>query len=284
MDMRVGLFRRSYLLHVPKSYDGTKALAMVVLLHGAFGTAEGMAQKTGFSRLADREGFVAVYANGMTLFGWLQHWNGGHCCGRAHAIQVDEVLYLERVIQEVRDRLFIDQARIYIVGNSNGGMLAYRFAAEQSELIAAAAVVAATAGGKPSAEQAIWRPPIPSEPTSIIVFHGREDKKIPYAGGLDPTTRSGRTHISVEESVRFWVNHNGCNSVPKVDRLFNGRVIRKTWEKGGTDIRVVLHTLEGWGHLWPGPHIKASHRGDLVQNFDAAEIIWQFFKNRQRKK
>ena len=278
MDMRVGLFRRSYVVHVPKSYDGTKAVPLVVLLHGAFGTAEGMAQKTGFNRLADREGFVAVYANGMTLFGWLQHWNGGHCCGRAHAIQLDDVAYLEKVIREVRDHLHIDQHRIYVVGNSNGGMLAHRFAAERSELIAAAAVVAGTLGGKPSGEKAEWRPPAPREPTSIIVIHGKADRKIPYNGGLDPTTDSGRTHISVEESVRFWVNHNRCNREPTVDRLFNGRVVRKTWGNGCAPARVSLYALEGWGHLWPGPHVTVTPRENPVKNFDAAEIIWHFFK------
>jgi len=40
---------------------------------------------TGWSDLADREGFVVLYPEGIGLLGYLQHWNAGHCCGRARS-------------------------------------------------------------------------------------------------------------------------------------------------------------------------------------------------------
>jgi polyhydroxybutyrate depolymerase len=161
---------------------------------------------------------------------------------------------------------------------SNGGMMAYRFAAERSERIAAAAVVSGTIGGKPSAGKRPWHPPAPKRSVPVIVFHGAEDKKIPYHGGPDPTTRTGRTHASVAASVGFWVRHNGCLPEPRVDRLSSERILRKTWVSKRASPCVVLYSLQEWGHVWPGPHVTVDHPWEAVPDFDAAEIIWEFFK------
>lgn len=41
----------------------------------------------------------------------------------------------------------------------------------------------------------------------------------------------------------------------------------------------VLCKLDGWGHLWPGPFFTGKlSEDDPLYNFDAAEMIWSFFK------
>jgi polyhydroxybutyrate depolymerase len=41
----------------------------------------------------------------------------------------------------------------------------------------------------------------------------------------------------------------------------------------------VLTTIAGWGHIWPGPTFTADlPADDPLHNFDAAELIWSFFK------
>ena len=75
---------RSYLLHVPTGYQSGRGYPLVVVLHGAFSTAREMEDWTGWSTLADREGFVVAYPEGgWGILGFLQHWNAGHCCGKA---------------------------------------------------------------------------------------------------------------------------------------------------------------------------------------------------------
>lgn len=61
VDQRVSGVRRSYYVHVPAGQDGTAPLPVVVALHGAFSTARKFEQESGFSLLADREGFLVVY-------------------------------------------------------------------------------------------------------------------------------------------------------------------------------------------------------------------------------
>jgi polyhydroxybutyrate depolymerase len=149
VDIRINGFRRTYLVHIPSGYKAETPLPLVVVIHGAFDTAEGMEKITRFSQLADREGFMVLYPNGMGLLGFLQHWNAGHCCGKAADDQVDDVGFVAAAIEDVCVRFKVDRDRIYMMGFSNGGMLTHRFAAERGDLLAAAAPMAASIGGKP---------------------------------------------------------------------------------------------------------------------------------------
>jgi len=57
--------------------------------------------KSGVSFLTDRAGFFVLYPEGMNLFGFLSHWNAGHCCGKAAADGVDDVGFLAEAIERV---------------------------------------------------------------------------------------------------------------------------------------------------------------------------------------
>src|SRR5436305_900744 len=72
---------RSYLVHVPKSYDGTKPFPVVLIFHGGASNAEQMVRFCGLSEKADQAGFLAVYPNGTGRLERSLTWNGGNCCG-----------------------------------------------------------------------------------------------------------------------------------------------------------------------------------------------------------
>jgi polyhydroxybutyrate depolymerase len=284
MDIRVMGARRTYRVHIPPDYNPAVPLPLVVVIHGAFDTAAGMEKFTGFSDLADKENFIVMYPNGMGIFGFLQHWNAGHCCGKAASDKVDDVGFVAAAIEDVRARLKIDPERIYMVGFSNGGMLAYRFAAERGDLLAAVAPLAASIGGRPSDQEPEWRIPDPVRPLSVISIHGLADDDIPYEGGVSLHRGGTRTYWSVEKSIGFWVSHNGCNPRAAESYLDNGRVHIKSWGVCRSDTEVALYLLENWGHVWPGKYFTADlAEDDPLKNFDAAEIIWGFFKSHRRK-
>jgi polyhydroxybutyrate depolymerase len=272
--------RRSYLVHVPAGYDPAKPVPLVVVIHGAFDTAGGIEKISGFSALADREKFVALYPNGMGLFGFLQHWNAGFCCGKAAEDNWDDVGFLSAVIEDVRARLKIDARRIYMVGFSNGGMLTYRFAAERGGILAAAAPMAASIGGRPSEDAPEWRIPKPANPVAMLIVHGLADDDVPYKGGVSRHRGGTRTYLSVEASVGFWVTNNGCEQ-RRADRYVNdGRVRLESWGNCRDDADVTLVLIKGWGHIWPGPYFTSElAKTDPLRGFDAAEIIWAFFKS-----
>jgi len=279
MDVRVGGFRRNYLVHVPEGYDGTEALPLVVVLHGGFSSARKMAKQSGFSQLANREGFLVAYPNGIGLFGLLRHWNSGHCCGKARKKAIDDVEFVSNVIGEVVGSLRVDKSRIYLVGHSNGGMLVHRFAAEKAEMVAAIAPVSATIGGLPSAEEPEWRVPTPGAPVPVLTIHGRADEHVPYNGGHGEHSYGTIQTISVQDSLEFWVENNECDPTPRSELLYEGLVVRRVWTDCARDTEVVLYTLEDWGHDWPGgPFIDPLAADDPLRAFDAAETIWDFLQ------
>ena len=277
LDLRVLGFQRSYLIHIPKNYNRAEARPLVVALHGAFSTADEMEEETGFSELADKEGSLVVYPNGITLFGWFQHWNAGHCCGRAMKDGVDDVGFVSTVIDEVRRDFPVDPSRIYMVGYSNGGMLAYLLGAQKPETLAAVAVIAATIGSSPSPSDPEVRIPPARAPVPVIAFHGLEDDSIPYEGGSH--TKNGHCYVSVKESIEFWLNANHISTAPQREVMMAGRVIKDTWGAPGSDHEVILYTLEGWKHTIATAYFTTKlPANDPLKDFEARDIIWDFFK------
>ena len=284
MKIRAGPFRRSYLVHVPDGYNGTQDLPLLIVLHGAFSTAGKLEKQSGFSLLADQQGFLVVYPNGMGLFGLLRHWNSGHCCGKARKKGIDDVAFVSTVIQEVSQRLRVDKSRIYVVGHSNGGMMAYRFAAERANLVAGIAAVSATIGGRSSKEEPEWRIPPPDTPVSLLAIHGRADENVPYQGGRGARSHGTIETISVLDSVDLWVRRNECDSTPMQELLLEDRVIRQSWANCTQQTDVVLYTLEGWGHDWPGgPFLDPLSLDDPLRDFNATAVIWNFLQRHQRR-
>lgn len=273
-------FRRTYRVHVPTGYRPDEPAPLVVVLHGAFSTSEEMEQHTGFSELADREGFVVAYPDGIGILGLLQHWNAGHCCGKAAADRIDDVGFVAEVIEDVQGKLHIDSTRVYMAGFSNGAMLTHRFAAEKPELIAAAAPLAGAIGGDGSNGGAGWQMPTPRSGVPMIMFHGQRDRRIPY--GDDDGADEGEFSTAATSS-RFWWSNNGCGRHHRDPHPTYSGVTVDTWTNCEQNADVQLLTLHEWGHRWPGRFFtNQGGREGALYGFDASEIIWAFFEKHGR--
>jgi polyhydroxybutyrate depolymerase len=276
LDMRTLHKKRNYMIYIPESPEKLSALPVIIVLHGAFSTAKGIMKLTGFNMLADREKLIMVYPNGAYgLFGLFQHWNAGHCCGKAQKDGNDDVGFLTAVIDDLKNRYKINGRKIFLVGFSNGGMMAYRFCAEHPEMLAGAAVLAGAIGGRTSAGTPYWRIPDPGQPVPLIVFHGRQDDSVPYAGGKDYRHRGDREYDSVETSVNFWIRNNQCAPQAKNEDLLEQRIKKQTWSDVREKPMVVLYSIDDWGHLWPGADYGKKHS---LPGFSATEVIWDYFK------
>jgi polyhydroxybutyrate depolymerase len=284
LNMRVALSRRSYRLHIPQNRTSGEKLPLVIVLHGAFSTAEEIEEQSGFSDLADREGFLVAYPNGAYgIFGYLQHWNAGFCCGRAAEKRTDDVGFIDSLIADIRRMLPLDEDRLYITGFSNGGMLSYRYAAERSGRLAAASCLGGSAGSRLSARDEWQTIPQPLSPLPMIVFHAMDDANVPYKGGQTRRHNSEREYLPVMQSVNFWLKCNECDSIPASEWLATGNVKMEKWGNLRNPDQVRLYSIAYWGHRWPGNFFSSNlPDNDPMKNFDAAEIIWDFFKSRRR--
>ncbi len=264
---------RSFNIHLPISYSASQEWPLVVVLHGGGGNARQIERSTGFSELADEEGFIVVYPSGTGTFqSLLLTWNAGYCCAYAMENDIDDVGFFREMISKLESKLNIDTNRIYVTGMSNGAMMTHRLGAEYSDIITAIAPVAGSIGGKATLNSPLWMPPQPSNPVSVLIIHGTADSHVLYEGGHGPDTTGTRVDLSAAESAEFWAMANDCDiDTPLVS---NNDGIKRTAYSGGKEGSVVeVIAIENGGHTWPGAD------KDSLNRIDATSTIWEFFKD-----
>lgn len=257
---------RTFRVHVPPGATGP--LPVVLVFHGGGGSGEQIELRSAeLDPIADREGFVAVYPDGVGL---LKTWNGGLCCGKAVEDDVDDVAFVSALLDTLEGSMCLDARRVFATGMSNGAIFSHRLACELSERIAAIAPVAGTIGVPTCA---------PRRAVPVLEIHGTRDGHVPWAGGAGcgPTDVS---FTSVPDTVEGWRVRNGCAATTRVTfEQGDGRCA--TYDDCGAS--VVLCTIEGGGHSWPGGAPKGSGvidcpaDGPQSTTFIASEAAWAFF-------
>jgi len=276
-SLKVGTLDRSYLVHVPPSYDASKPAPVVLAFHGGASNAAQMVRFCGLSDKADEAGFICVYPNGTGRLNGAFTWNGGNCCGYAKQHQIDDVAFVRALLSDLNQVAAIDRRRVFATGMSNGAILSYRLAAEMADQIAAIAPVAGTMGTEARN---------PTRPVPVIHFHGTDDDFCPFQGGRGRKSVSGTDHVSVERTIQAWIAADGCPTEPRLLRLEAGGgrpeevggVVRKTYGPGRDGAEVVLYKIEGGGHTWPGRHPRLFFLGHSTKIISANDLMWEFFQ------
>ncbi|MEQ1684978.1 MAG: PHB depolymerase family esterase [Burkholderiaceae bacterium] len=257
---------RSWLLHVPASYSAARPAPVVLLLHGGGGRAAGIERSTGgFSALADRHGFIAVYPESRR-----GHWDDGRETVTDHT---DDVAFIATLLDTLAAEYAVDARRVYAAGISNGGMMSMRLACELSGRFAAIATVGAN---MPAALAASCGP---ARAVPVVIFSGTADSLMPYGGGrvFGPV---GGVVLSAPETAAFWASRNGTAPAPQP------RALPDTDPGDGTTTDlfeftgdVALYRINEGGHTWPGgtQYLPARFVGKVSRDFSANDTIHAFF-------
>jgi polyhydroxybutyrate depolymerase len=270
-----GKRERRYIVHVPPGYDPARKVPVVLFLHGGAGNAKSTRNWPGWDAQADQEGFLVVYPDGAGPFKETLHsWNAGNCGGWAYENGIDDVGFIEKVLDELERISCIDGSRLYATGISNGAMMSYRLAAESNRLAAIGPVAGTLCRDIDS---------VPARPVSVIHFHGTADDHAPFEGGEArkglPLIKSRNVYRSVDETLALWRRYIGASEQqPEITR---GDAVRYGWGGGREGSEVILWKLRGGGHTWPGsPNVPGGERQVGKTNFDvsATETIWRFFE------
>ncbi len=271
---------REYYVYAPPGLDREKPAPLFFVIHGGGGTARNMeivATNRRFNRLADRHGFIVVYPQGVD-----KSWNDGRQADiiKADKLEVDDVGFFKKMIEKVSNKWNVDGSRIGVTGMSNGGFMSFRLARELSGTVTAAAPVTATIPAASFAEYEL------AAPVSLLLINGTEDPLVPYEGGAVKAGRRqrGKT-VSTENSVKKFAALNGCNQKPEEclleDRVpADGlRINRRAFAGCNEGARVVLLSVIGGGHTWPGGIELLPERivGKTCHDISATDYIVEFF-------
>lgn len=263
---------RTWRLYVPASLPVGVPAPIVVALHGGMGWADQFIKGSHWLEVAEEGAFILIAPDGVGLGPRrAQTWNGGdgYCCGPAMTQGVDDVGFLESIVEEVASEIEVDRSRVFASGHSNGGIMAYRLACDASSTFVAIGVVAGSLGVEDCD---------PDRPVSVLHIHGTADENHPFEGGIGPKSVQSNEFNPVMAGVEKWVSLDGCAPDPRVER--SGAVETTAWLgcRAGTRIELVL--IDKAPHAWPGGSVLAPEvQGEPSQALDATREIWEFFEN-----
>ncbi|MBA56947.1 MAG: hypothetical protein CMK89_21065 [Pseudomonadales bacterium] len=286
LSIKVDGLERSFIVHLPAAYDGKKPLPVVVMLHGGGGNAKATNWETGWTDKADQAGFIAVFPNAAarnpnrrSSFALNpQLWNDGSDRFYPDQTVVNDVRFLEALLDTLAASFAVNERRVYLTGFSNGASMSFLAAAKVPHRIAAIAPVAG----------ACWIDPGALQPAVSMLYITGSDDPLNLIEGGSPRLANGNSDAvrskpkpPVRESILKWVKALGLSERSRLLEQENG-VTREVF--GDRDVEVVYIRVEGLGHTWAGGRsiLPASMVGASSDKINATNVIWDFFQRHAR--
>jgi polyhydroxybutyrate depolymerase len=282
---------RSFWIQVPDDV-GTKKIPapLLVVLHGQGGNAQTTAQVHSYGSMGSLLGYVSVYPQGIddAVPGGKDMgtgWNVGtagdeqtcvpdivgifaDCYASCRALGrcgdcnwsgcFDEKLFVRSVIQAISDVLCIDLTRVYLTGESNGGMLTHYLAQEMPGYFAAVApwYGLPLLGYALGASFNLVRDFRDSQQTAMLQLHARQDQIIPIGGGISGGVLPGWIYEPLNKVQQGWAAIHHCNTeATPVTTYWDGGASKFACLEyaGCTTGRRIMRCLYDGGHGdWPG--------------------------------
>jgi len=255
---------RYYRVHVPASYSPTTATSLIIAIHGGFGSGPLLETQSQLSVKSDQEGFIVVYPDGVRNTLGIRTWNAGGCCGSSVANNVDDVGFINTLIDSIVAKYAIDGDKIYLTGMSNGAFMSYRLACELSETIAAIAPVSGTMNVKDC--NSIRNVP-------IIHFHSYLDESVPHLGGTGYGI-SSHHNPPLHSVLTAWKGKNNCINQDTIQN--DTDLLHIKWSSCQCNSNIQLYLTHDGGHSWHGG--QKTGLGDATSTVvNANDKMWDFF-------
>lgn len=255
---------RSYRVHVPPGYSPAVPAPVVMAFHGGWGTGKYMQKQSRMTEVSDTHGFLGVFPDGLH-----RTWNAGGCCEESMRKNIDDVGFVDSMLDKLETDYCVDRRRIYATGFSNGAMFAHRLACDLSDRIAAIAPVSGVI--MVSSCQ-------PKRPVSVMIFHGTADPRSLWEGGLGDKNPEKGVRDSLPATIGKLTSRYHCASKPKL-ALQKGAVTCETNAACDSGREVTLCKIQGGGHQWPGgKSVWKGKLGPMNTDISASELMWDFFK------
>lgn len=265
---------RTYYLHVPPDLPSDTSVPLVIALHGAGGSGVEFFFSTQLHQLADETGVIVAYPNGIR-----EGWNYLDADELHPAdLYTDDMGLVAALIDEISANYPIDSKRVYVLGYSNGGMLAIRAMCEHSARLAGVIVMAATF------EHRLAQHCQTARPTSFLLVLGTEDQAFPWTGfAILTDDRRFRSSFSARQTMQYMASLNQCEGQSVAERLdVEGSpvgVIQDMFVTCANNTQLALMALVDAGHTWPfQPRVRLA--SGEVGNVEA--VVWEWMLAQSR--
>ena len=270
--------RREYLIQ-PVPAAGRHPV--VIVLHGGNSDFRTVWTETSLPTLGARFGFLVVAPNAPMN----RHWNDGRgTTGEGSPSTADDVGYLKTLITDVVAHARGDPNAIFMVGDSNGGLMTIRFACEAGRMLRAGANVISDI---PTKRLEICKV---GKALPWLSINGDRDPRMPFNGYPAGTKILGKPQAGLESANRtfaFFADNAKCSAAVKIvavpdispnDHSTALKRVRSGCAGGTTSTQYILHNA---GHSWPGLFYSARaalERGGVNDDIDAGSVIWAHFQ------
>ena len=189
---------RTYYMSYPDNISEQESAPLIINMHGFGSNALSQRYYSEMDEFAHEQGIAVVYPQGIVNSIGSTSWNVGTFWDFSN---LDDVGFIEEMIDKISNDFNIDQDRIYACGMSNGGYMSYELACELEDRIAAfGSVTGNFMLNQSSGQLCEFTREIP-----IIHFHGTSDSVVDYY----PPSFDGA--LTPFESAVFWSQYNNLN-------------------------------------------------------------------------
>ena len=260
-----GGLTRQYMIYIPADYNVSTPASVVVTLHGLGDTMNNFSQ-VGFNNIADTANFIVLVPQAISdqLVGTA--WNSGAGeYGYYPNSSVDDIGFLNAMVDTTIAHYSVNQQRIYMCGFSMGGFMTERMACQANTKYAAFASVSGTIGSELTLASCN-----PSRAVPIAHFHGTSDSTVGYYNDA--------YGINVDSLIHFWIANNGCDTTPIITSFPNTAndsltVDHIVYPNGNNGTDVELFRVNGGVHQWLYKPLN---------DINYTVQIWKFFSQYQR--
>jgi polyhydroxybutyrate depolymerase len=230
----VGSTNRSFILHVPSTYNGTTAVPLLVDFHPLGGSGSSERSGSPYPAVTDPEGVVMAFPTGLSGPSG-GAWDVGPCC----VANVDDIGFAKALVADVQRVACIDPKRIYATGFSMGGGMSHYVACHAADVFAA---VAPAAFDLLQENVGDCKPP---RPITVVSFRGTSDTLVPYNGGASSVVAGMPvTFLGAKQTMDKWAMINQCTGSASAADANNCQ----TYSNCAGGVEVSLCTQQGGGH------------------------------------
>lgn len=250
--------------HYRKPAVPSKGFSLVFVLHGSGGSGQQMMQRvTSYNAISDQEKMLVVYPSGYKNF-----WNEcrKQAPSAANLEQINEEAFFMAMIDHFQKRFKIDRKRVFVVGTSGGGHMAFKLGLTIPDRFRA---ITALIANLPEDENLDC--PQQLKAMNVMIVNGTADKTNPYQGGevILGSGNYGKVR-STEKTLLYWATLAGYVGEPVKTLLpdtdpKDGKTIEQ-YSYQGKSKQVILLKVLGGKHDYPG-------------DIDVHLQAWNFFKS-----